>query len=173
MRIEEYFKVAEIAKKKKITTKTVRNKIQKLIGIVGDDKIFKDNNNEFRIHKSLLNKFEAERKHGIKYIAINIDPVDEISVKDLEETMSWIIDNTNSDNIEINYSIEQKKKNNRNHIHLYAKKDVTAKIVKNCKIAFPFMSYHLVKVYDLTGWKNYIGKESKIITLKKRTENGK
>lgn len=164
---ENYFKVAEIAKKHKVTTRTVRNKIKLLIGLVSDNKIFMDNNREYRIHKSLLKKFEPIRVHKVKYIAISLDPVDEFKAEDLKKTMVWILENISVDEVRIDYSIERKKANGRNHLHIYTKKSVIAKFIKSCKTAFPFMSYHLIKVYDLTGWKNYIGKESEIITLKK------
>lgn len=160
----DYLKVAEIAKEKKITTRTVRNKIQKLIGVVGDSKILKDANNEYRIHKSILNKFEPERIHKTKHVAITIDPIFNYTTEDLKKIMVWVSDMVN-DEVEINYSIEQKKANGNNHLHIYTEKSVSNKFLKCAKVAFPKMSYHQVEIYDLDGWKSYMAKETKIITI--------
>ena len=170
---ENYLMVAEIAKKKRITAKTVRNKILKLIGVVADNMILKDKNNQYRVHNSLLPKFEPEKRHSIKYIAINVDPVTYFSKEDIHKTMIWLLDYVKLDKIEINFSIEAKKKNGRNHLHIYIKKNIAIKFLKALKFAYPEMSYYIVKVYDIEGWKSYISKESQIITLKKSIENEK
>ena len=82
---EEYLRVSDIAKEKKITGRTVRNKIKKLIGFVGDNKIIKDKNDEYRVHKSILSRFEPQRVHKTKYTAITIDPVYSYTVEDLKK----------------------------------------------------------------------------------------
>ena len=164
---EEYLRVSDIAKEKKITNRTVRNKIQKIVGFVGDNKIIRDKNNEYRVHKSLLNQFEPQRVHKTKHTAITIDPVYSYTDEDLKKIMNWILEMVN-DEVEINYSIEKKKANGNNHLHIYTEKSVSNKFLKCAKIAFPKMSYHLAEIYDLEGWKSYMQKETKIITLENK-----
>lgn len=163
----DYMRVSDLAKEKKITMRTVRNKIQKLLGIVGDGKIIKDANEDWRIHKSIRDMFTPERVHKKRYTAITIDPVYNYTTEDLENIIRWIVEITDETELEINYTIEKKKANERNHIHLYMIKDFSSKFLRSSKIAFPVMSFHVVEVYDLLGWKNYIGKETKIKTIKK------
>ncbi len=81
--------------------------------------------------------------------------------------MHWVIELINEDSVEINYSIEQKKANGVNHLHIYIEKNVCNKFLKSAKIAFPKMSYYMAQVYDLDGWKSYMAKETEIITIKK------
>ncbi len=162
----DYLKVAEVAKEKKITKRTVRNKIQKLIGLVGDGKILKDKNNEYRIHKSILNKFEPLRVHQTKYTAITLDPIYKYTTEDLKKIMIWILELMKVE-VEINYTIEQKKANGQNHLHIYTAKEMSHKFLKCAKVAFPKMSFHLADVYDLDGWKSYMSKETIIMNLKK------
>ncbi|VXB18603.1 conserved hypothetical protein [Flavobacterium sp. 9AF] len=166
----DYLRVAEVAKEKNITTRTVRNKIKKLIGVVGDNKIIRESNEEYRIHKSIINMFEPERVHQIKYSAITIDPIFKYTVEDLKKIMDWIMELINEDEVEINYSIEQKKANGNNHLHIYTEKSVSTKFLKCAKFAIPKMSYHIAEVYDLEGWKSYMQKETDIIKLLKKNE---
>jgi hypothetical protein len=163
----EYLRVDDIAKQQKITMKTVRNKIQKLIGLVPNGKIIKDNNDNWRIHYSIKEMFKPERVHKLKYTAFTIDPVYNYSYEDLLKIVSWINGNINENDFELNFSIEPKKANNRLHLHFYFKKSVSGKFLKSAKLAFHDMNYHSTEIYDLDGWKNYISKENKIITLKK------
>lgn len=169
----DYLKVAEIAKEKNVTTKTVRNKIKKLIGLVGDNKIIKGTNDEYRIHRSILNKFEPLRVHQTKYTAVTINPVFNYSVEDLIKIMDWILELINEDELQVNYCIEQKKANGLNHLHIYIEKKICNKFLKSAKFALPKMSYYVSDVYDLNGWISYMSKETKIITLKKSIENEK
>ena len=161
----DYMKVSELAKEKKLTQRSIRNRIEKLIGTIGDNKIIRGNNDEWRIHKSIKNLFDPIRIHVKKYTAITIDPVNIYNSQDLKKIMVWIKEGLKDADVEINYTIEQKKFGDRNHLHLYIPKQSSNKFLKGAKIAFPFMSYHLAEIYDLTGWKNYIKKENDIITI--------
>lgn len=161
----DYMKVSELAKEKKLTQRSIRNRIEKLIGTIGDNKIIRDNNDEWRIHESIKNLFDPIRVRVKKYSAVTIDPVNNYKSEDLKNIMIWIKECMKESEIEINYTIEPKKNGDRNHLHLYLPKESSFKFLKCAKIAFPFMSYYLAEVYDLTGWKNYIKKENDIITI--------
>lgn len=163
----DYLRVSDIAKEKKITKRTVRNKIQKLLGIVAEGKIIKDRNDEWRIHQSIKEMFKPERIHRVRYSAITIDPVYNYTVEDLKKIMGCIIDEINENDFEVNYTIEKKKANGRNHLHLYVAKKISAKFMKSAKKSFPKISYYLLEVFDLEGWKAYMQSEMKIITIRK------
>lgn len=163
----DYLGVGDLARQKKVTMKTVRNKIQKLIGVVGVGKIIKDNNNEWRIHNSIKDLFDPERVHRERYKAITIDPIYSYTREDLIKIVQWVVNCIDKTDVEICYTIEQKKSNYRNHLHFYMAKELSGKFQKAARRAFPEMDCYVAEIYDLSGWKNYIGKESKIITIKK------
>lgn len=71
----DYMKVSELAKEKKLTQRSIRNRILKLLGTIGDNKIIRDNNDEWRIHESIKNLFDPIRVRVKKYSAVTIDPV--------------------------------------------------------------------------------------------------
>lgn len=162
----EYLKVAEVSKLYNVSKRNVRRVINNLIESTNTKLLVKDLNGHWSIHRLLLPKFKPKRKKKSKFYALTIDPCHHYSIKEINEIMNFIIDNV-GDKIEINYSIEQKKSNNQNHIHCYILSGKRKKIIESIKIGFSNVSYKATEIFDLEGWKSYITKDgNNILTLK-------
>ena len=119
------------------------------------------------MHRMLLNRFKPQRVRKQSYYALTIAPCANYSESDIDVIMQFIADNVGSDNIEINYSVEQKKANNQKHVHCYITSGKKKKIIELATLGFSSVSYKEAEIYDLEGWKNYITKDgSQIKTIK-------
>ena len=163
----EYLKVNEISQLTKMTTRNVRKIISNLSVEKTKELVHKNNNGEWMVHKLLLSNFDYKRKVVQKYYALSFDPVNEYSKKDIDDIMSYVFNEMHDKNLEINYTVEQKKENGRNHLHCYINCLQRTKLIRLLRLGFSNFSYKEEEIFDLSGWKNYITKDgNQIKTIK-------
>jgi transcriptional antiterminator len=163
----EYLTVSDISKLYNVSKRNIRRIINKMVDLTNKNLLNKDHNGFWMVHRLLLKKFKPQRVRKPKYYALTIDPCVNYSEIDIDVIMKFIVDNVDDDGIEINYSVEQKKANNQNHIHCYIKSGKKKKIVELATLGFSGVSYKEAEIFDLEGWKNYITKDgSQIKTIK-------
>lgn len=168
MQQNEYFTVKEISSKYEMTTRNVRRIINNLTNNQSEAMLYKNKNHEWQIHHLLVPKFKPQRAKKNKYYALSIDPCADYSKSDIDVVMKFAYEQMGDDALEINYVVEQKKSNNRNHLHCFVKCSNKKKLIESFKLGFSQISYYESIIYDLNGWKEYLKKDgSQIITLKK------
>ena len=119
------------------------------------------------VHRLLSPKFKPQRTIKQKYYALTIDPPTKLKENEIDIIMKFVISRMDNPNIEVNYVVEQKKENNRNHIHCYINCNQRKRLLENLKIGFYNLNYKQTEIFDLEGWKQYITKDGAIIkTLK-------
>lgn len=167
MQQNEYLTVKEISSKYEMTTRNVRRIISSLTDNCSETMLHKNKNGEWRVHHLLAPKFKPQRTRKNKYYALSIDPCTDYSKSDIDVVMKFAYEQMGDDVLEINYVVEQKKSNNRNHLHCYVKCSNKKKLINCFKLGFSQISYRESVIFDLNGWKDYIKKDgSQIITLK-------
>ena len=163
---KEYYQVNEICKLKNMTARNVRAIIAKLDVDKSDYMVRKAKDGVWEIHHLMLPMFERQRKKDNNYFALTIDPVCDLSEKDINSIMDYVFTTTGEPNLEINYVVHTKIANGRNHIHAYVKTKHKRKLVSAINLCFSNSSYKLTDVFDLKGWVDYITKTgAQIITL--------
>ena len=168
MHQNEYLTVKEISTKYEMCTRNVRRIISNLTDNCSEAMLYKNKNGEWMVHHLLVPKFKPQRTRKNKYYALSIDPCTDYSKSDIDVVMKFAYEQMGDDVLEINYVVEQKKSNNRNHLHCYVKCSNKKKLINCFKLGFSQISYHESVIFDLNGWKDYIKKDgSQIITLKK------
>jgi hypothetical protein len=167
----EYLKVNEIATITNQSTRNVRRILAKLRDEVNNQLLLnKDVNNIWAVHHLLLPKFSPKRIRKNKYYALSFDPCFAYSEADIEQIMKFVFEQLD-DKSEINYTIEQKKENGKNHLHCFVKCENKRKMIEAIRLGFAQISYKQTPIYDLQGWKDYITKENnEIKKLKKNHE---
>lgn len=166
---KEYLTVNDISKHYQTTTRNVR----RIINNIKDDKnellIRKDNNDRWLIHELLLQKFKPQRIRKPKYYSLTIIPNESHTITEINKMMQFVYDNSNDENLEINYTVEVGKLDNSlNHIHCYIKCKRKCELLSIIKETFYNLNYKQSEIYDLEGWKRYITKENnQIITINK------
>ena len=167
MEKKEYLSVIEVGKKFKMTTRNVRRIVNNLSKEKNEYLLYKDSLNRWMIHEILLHNFKRQRVKKEKYYALTIDPFLNYTVKDINTIMNFVYSKINDPETEINYTIEMKKANGKNHLHCYIKSNVKDKIIELIKLGFSRVSYKETPIYDLGRWKQYITKDgSPINSLK-------
>ena len=163
---KEYYLVNEISKIKKMTARNVRAIIDKLDKEKNNFMIRKSNDGVWEVHHLMLYNFDRKREKDNSYCALTIDPVFNLSHKDINLMMNYFFTTTSDPNIEINYVIDKKVSNGKNHIHAYIKTKQQRKLIPLINLCFSGSSYKLKPVFDLEGWKSYITKNgAQIIAL--------
>lgn len=166
---KEYYQVNEICKLKQMTPRNVRAIIAKLDVDKSDYMVRKAKDGVWEVHHLLLPMFERQRQKGNKYYALTIDPVYDMTEKDINSIMDYVFTTTGESDLEINYVIHSKVANERNHIHAYIKTNQKRKFVSAVNLCFSNSSYKLTDVFDLKGWIEYITRTgAQIITLRKK-----
>jgi hypothetical protein len=155
----EYMKVNEISQLSKMTARNVRKIISKLSEEKGKELVHKNNNGEWMVHRLLLSYFAYKRKIIQKYYALSVDPIEEYSEKDIDEIMRYVYDEMNDKNLEINYTVEKKKENERNHLHFYINCLQRTKLIRMLRLSFSNISFKEKEIFDLDRWKKYITKD--------------
>jgi hypothetical protein len=169
MIVNDYKTVVDVSNITYQSTRNVRRIIDRIKDEVDSNLLFKDEEfGTWKIHKDLMYKFKPQRIRANKFYALNIDPCDSYSAKDLHKIMKEVIDMMGDTSTEINYTIEKKKKEPfLNHLHCFVKCNNKRKLIQNFRIAFSKVSYHQSAIFDLESWKGYITKENnEIKTLK-------
>jgi hypothetical protein len=169
MIVNDYKTVVDVSTITEQSTRNVRRIIDRIKDEVDSNLLFKDEEkNIWNIHKDLLYKFKPQRIRANKFYALNIDPCESYSAKDLHEIIKNVIDKMGDTKTEINYTIERKKKKPfLNHLHCFVKCNNKRKLIQNFRIAFSKVSYQQGAIFDLESWKGYITKENnEIKTLK-------
>ena len=167
MQQNEYVTVNEISLKYDMTTRNVRKIISKLTENCSETTLYKNNKNEWQIHRLLIPKFKPKRTRKNKYYALSIDPCANYTEADINTVLKFVFEQMSNDSLEINYVIEQKKSNNRNHLHCFVKCSERKRLLDLFKLGFSRISYNESVIFDLEGWKGYITKDgSQITTLK-------
>lgn len=168
MEKKEYLTVGDVSKYHSVTKRNIRRVINNMISDENTNLLGKDNNGHWLIHRLLLPKFKPQRVHKNKYYALTIDPSIDYIVDELNKIMRFIVDSSIDPSIEINYVIEKKKTNSRNHVHCYVKSNKKKNLIQVIQIAFSPVSYHQTEIFDLKGWQSYICKDGgEIIKIKK------
>lgn len=165
---KEYYQVNEICKLKNMTARNVRAIIAKLDGEKSDYMVRKAKDGVWEIHHLMLPMFERQRKKDNNYYALTIDPVCNLTEKEINLMMDYVFTTTGEADLEINYVIHSKVANGMNHIHAYVKTKQKRKLVSAINLCFSNSSYKLTDVFDLRGWIEYITRTgAQIINLPK------
>ena len=166
---KEYYQVNEICKLKNMTARNVRAIIAKLDVDKSDYMVRKAKDGVWEIHHLMLPRFDRQRKKDDNYFALTIDPVCDLSDKDINSIMGYVFTTTGDPNLEINYVVHTKIANGRNHIHAYVITNQKRKLLSAINLSFSNSSYKLTDIFDLKGWIEYITRTgAKIITLRKK-----
>ena len=165
---KEYYQVNEICKLKNMTARNVRAIIAKLDIDKSDYMVRKAKDGVWEIHHLMLPMFERKRKIDNKYFALTIDPVCDLSEKDINLMMDYVFTATDESDLEINYVVHTKIANGRNHIHAYVITNQKRKLLSAINLSFSNSSYKLTDIFDLKGWIEYITRTgAQIIKLPK------
>ena len=159
---KEYYYTDEVARMLQCSVKTIIRRINDILIENEDTKLIIKKDRVWLIHSLAIPKFTKETT---KYHAITIDTVIDYNEKDLISVIKLVFDNYEGE-LELNYTIEAKNKNNKPHIHCYIPTTQLYRF-KKALLRLVEFSYHIAPVYDLEGWRNYISKENNITTLKK------
>jgi transcriptional antiterminator len=163
----EYLSVSEISKLFNVSKRNIRRIINKIVDVTNKNLLGKDNNGFWIVHRMLLSKFKPQRVRKQPYYALTIDPSSNYTNNEIHEIIQFVVKNTNDDDIEINYSVEQKKSNGKNHVHCFIKSGKKKRIIELITLGFSQLSYKETEIFDLEGWKKYITKDgSQIKTIK-------
>jgi ankyrin repeat protein len=166
---KEYYLVNEISRLKNMTARNVRTIINSLDKEKNDYMVRKSKDGVWEIHHLMLPKFDRKRIKESSYYALTIDPLCNLSKKDISTIMDYVFTTIDDLNLEINYVIDAKVANGRNHIHAFVRTKQKQKLISMINLCFSEPSYKLTPVFDLEGWKSYITKNGvKIITLARR-----
>jgi hypothetical protein len=155
----EYLNVNEISRLTVQSTRNVRRRIKKIEGEVDKELLYQDKNSNWCIHHLLLNRFKLQRIRSDKYYAMTIDPGSDYTENEIDEILKFVIVQMGDVIVELNYVVEQKKSNNRNHIHFYIKCNNKKKLLQWIKLGFSRVGYRQAGIFDLVGWKDYITKD--------------
>lgn len=166
--VNEYLTVKEISRSVNMTMRNVRKIVSKLKEDKNEVLIFKDNNDNWRIHHLLLPNFKRQRTKKERYYALTIDPYGDYSHKEIDEVLGYVLGHIEQDDLEFHYSVETKIKDGKNHIHCYTNCNERKKLITFLHLGFSKMSYYQSSIFDLDGWKNYITKTGTEIKLIKK-----
>jgi hypothetical protein len=168
MNEKEYLSVKDISELTLQSARNVRRIIKALNGTVSIELLHMcAAKGHWRVHNLLLSSFKPQRIRRDNYYALSVDPCSNYSESDIDEIMMFVYKQMNSSKLEINYVVEQKKANNRNHLHCYIKCSNKKKLLQFIKLGFANVSYHQSPIFDLEIWIHYITKDgSQIKTLK-------
>lgn len=166
----EYLNVKEISVYTSQSTRNVRRIISRIEGEVGAELLYQDKNNTWRVHKLLLGRFKPQRIREHNYYALSVDLCHNYTEDEIAVVLRFAVEQMTNVQIEINYVVEQKKKNGQNHIHCYVKCSNKKKLLQSIRLGFLSVSYCQSEIFDLNGWKQYITKNNTII--KTLTNNG-
>jgi DNA-binding transcriptional regulator YhcF (GntR family) len=161
--LKEYLTKRELALELKISTKTVQRRLDEINKQGSTKLIQKDSAGRWLIHRLAVPKFKKAKEK--EYKAITIDTECDYSYKDLSEVIYYIFDKIRG-KLDLNYTIETKRKDAKPHIHCYLTKEQTKPFIDQLKLLVD-CDYKITDVFDLEGWRAYISKETPIITLTK------
>jgi transcriptional antiterminator len=157
---KEYLTVTELSKHHKVSARHIRRIIEKLNIGTTDGLLYKDANNIWMVHHMLLNRFKPQRVRKEKYYALTIDPISNYEENEIHEILSFVSNQFAEKGLEINYTVESKKANGRNHIHCFIKCKNKKRLLQLIRLGFSSLSYSEADIYNLDGWKSYITKEN-------------
>lgn len=163
----EYLDVKTISQMTKQSTRNVRRIIAKIEKEVSTELLHRDKNNCWLVHRLLLGRFKLQRIRAEKYYALSFDPCHHYSENEINEILKFVFEQMKDDNLEINYTIEQKKANGQNHIHSYIKCNNKRKLIESIRLGFSTVSFKQAPIFDLEGWKRYITTDGSTITTLK------
>jgi hypothetical protein len=163
----EYLNVKEVSKKTQQSSRNVRRIINKIENEVSRELLYKNQDGQWNVHHLILHKFKPQRIRVNKYYALSFDPCNNYSEKEIHETMKYVVSQMSETELELNYVIESKQANARNHLHCYVKCPNKQKLIRCIRLAFSQVSYRQSGIFDLNGWKKYITEENKTITTLK------
>lgn len=161
---KEYLTVKELSKQYKVSLRNIRKIITKLSSTTSKDLLYKDANHIWQIHHILSSNFKPQRAVKNRYYALSVDLCRNIPKKEIEAIIRFVCSNMHNERIEINYVIENKITNNSSHLHCYINCQQKNMLIKNLRLGFSNISFQQNKIFDLTGWKNYMTKNGEIIT---------
>jgi hypothetical protein len=164
----EYLSAKDISEITLQSARNVRRIIKSLSGTVSSELLHVDSvTRQWRVHNLLLSNFTPQRIRTDNYYALSIDPCNNYSESEIDVVMRFVLEQMSCSKLEINYVVEQKKVNNRNHLHCYVKCTNKKKFIHYIKLGFSKVSYHQSAIFDLRNWIDYITKDGNLIkTLK-------
>jgi hypothetical protein len=168
--MKEYYTVKELSKEYKLTSRNIRKVINNMSNNTSKDLLYKDKNNQWRIHHILKQRFKPKRKMKSRYYALSVDLCRKYRDDDIHEIMRFVVNYMNDPLIEVNYTIEKKHANGNSHLHCFINCKQKRKFIQTIRLAFSSISYKEESIFDLSGWKDYITKDSTEITVLK-TQN--
>lgn len=161
--MKEYYNTQEVALELNVSTKTIQRKLKEINKQGSTRLIEKNSAGAWQIHRLALPKFKAAKEK--EYKAITIDTECDYSYKDLNEVVEHIFVKI-SGKLTLKYSIETKRKDSKPHIHCYLPKQDVKRFMEQVKMLVD-CDYKIKNAFDLEGWRDYISKETPIITLNK------
>lgn len=166
---KEYLSVTEISKLNGMTTRNVRRIINELLETKNEYLLRKDKLNRWEVHQLLKPHFKRKRKRKQNYFGFSFDVYKNYTLNDIKKTLEFAFQYSNDPELEIHYTVENKKANGQPHVHSFIKStNKKSEVLRTLKLLFAHLSYHESKIFDLERWKQYITKDgSPIITLKK------
>ncbi|OMP30647.1 hypothetical protein [Mangrovimonas sp. DI 80] len=165
---KEYLNVAQLSKESGMTTRHVRTIIKELSQSKSNDLIRKDKHNKWEVHHLLKSKFKRKRKSKQKYFALSFQTYSGYTPSEIKTILKSVFDRIDDVNLELHYTIEMKKSNNKPHVHSYVATTKKRELFQTLKLLFANLSYHESKIFDLTRWKGYMTKDGHSITTLKR-----
>lgn len=167
---KEYYKVYEVSKMFKISSRHVRAKIKNLKESGEfNNRIEKDGEGQWLIHHLTLPLFKRKRKEKNTYYALTLTFDNNYTNSNIESVIQWVCNRTGLENIEFYYTIEKGMKAEKTHIHSFTNCNKKRSLIENLRLGFSNVGYKEAPVFDLEGWKNYITKDgNNIITVKNK-----
>ena len=169
-REKEYYRVYEISKMNNITSRYVRSKVKELSDTNNyKNRITKDSEGQWLVHHLALENFKRKRKQKNPFYALTVDFTHEYSIKDIEQIIQFVCAQSSMDNFEFHYTIEKGGLKEKNHLHAFTNSKSKTELIKNLRLGFSEISYKILPVYDIEGWRNYMTKQdNKIKTIKNK-----
>jgi hypothetical protein len=161
--LKEYYNTQEVALELNVSTKTIQRKLKEINKQGGSSLIEKNSAGAWQIHRLAFPKFKKAKEK--EYKAITIDTECDYSYKDLSEVIQKIFVRI-SGQFTLKYSIETKRKDAKPHIHCYLPTQDIKRFMEQVKMLVD-CDYKIKKAFDLEGWREYISKETPIMTLTK------
>ncbi len=164
---DNYLTVTDLSRIHGLGERQIRKMIDKIKPTTTPQLIWKDANNRYMVHPILTSRFKRVRKPVQKYYALTVSPSYEYTEKDLHQIMDYVIRKMEGA-VEVNYTVETNKTDNRNHLHCYINCNQRRNLMRLIKEGLDKINFCSKHIHDLEKWRQYMTKSGgKITTLKK------
>jgi len=150
-----YLTVKQISELTNQSTRNVRRIIFDVLEEEGPAAIHKDGNLKWRVHEVVLHRFSPTRKKWAKRYRLTIHPHYNYPESEIRRRMKFILDNTQDDKLEINYSIDRMY-GIISHLDCFVKCNSKKKLFESIHEVFPTSTCIRNDIYDFKDWSSYI-----------------